>query len=408
MNLRPALCACFACFSPLLLAHGARAQSEELPSAQPPPTTAPVPEVSPDDDGAWRHRYDAARERLLAGSFAEAADQFDALAREARAPVDRSLAESMHDLARSWADRGLALVRRSDLGESALSAKSVNERTTDEIAQLYVNSIFYGVGSGLWLDVHTNPNTAGAAVLPLLLFSGASAGTVALLDIGHPLRYGVPQSIVSGLYVGFEEGLVLSLWNQSQSSSSSRWQGQTVADVIWGLSTVGAVGGGALGTTLGSTPGRASFVGTSALWTGVVVGLLAAGASGSDSDRAPNALLAAGIGLNAGAIGGLLAAGAVSPSIGRVRFLDVGAIGGGLLVGGLYLAGAGRNPDGRAASVLTGLGVAGGLGVAWAATSGMPADRLNEGGGPKPGSVAVEPALVPLPGGAAVSLHGTL
>jgi hypothetical protein len=63
----------------------------------------------------------------------------------------------------------------------------------------------------------------------MLLATGVSAGTVALLDIGHPLRYGVPQSAVSGLYFGLEEGLLLALWNQA-ANSASPWSGTTVAD----------------------------------------------------------------------------------------------------------------------------------------------------------------------------------
>jgi len=384
------------------------ALSTTAAAQEPAPASTPAPAVSQNDDTSWRNRYAVARERLLAGDFADAASRFDQLAREAPDANSRSLAESLRDLARSWARRGLTLVRRSYLGESTLPAKSVGERTTDEIAELYASSILYGVGTGLWLDQHTNADTAGGVVLPMVLFSGVAAGTVALLDVGHPLKYGVPQSIVSGMNLGFEEGLVLSLWNVSLSDPSSHWQGSTIADVIWASSTIGAVGGGLLGTTLGTTPGRASFVGSAGLWTGLVTGFAAAAFTGSGQDRAPTALLAADIGLNAGIVGGLLGASDVSPSIARVRFLDIGGIGGGLAFAGIYLAAAGKNPDAQAGFGATALGMASGLVVAWLATQSMPADRLDTGSASAPPPVSIQPILAPAPGGATLGVYGTL
>jgi hypothetical protein len=387
---------------------GAPAQNPE-PAVTPPATPVSQGPVAPGEDGSWRFRYGVARERLLAGDFADAADRFDVLVGEAGDPHDKELAASMRDLARSWSGRGLALVKRNALGETPLTAKSVGERTTDEIAQLYANSITYGIGSGLWVGEHTRANNASGVVLPMLLFSGAAAGTVALLDIGHPLRYGVPQSIVSGMYFGFEEGLLLSLWNQS-GSYSSHWQDSAVADVIWVASTAGAVGGGLLGSQLGTTPGRASFVGSAALWSGAIVGLVAAAATSDGASRGQTGWLAADVGLNAGALGGLLAASPVSPSIARVRFLDIGGVAGGLLGAGLYWAAANNNTDAQAFSGVTALGIAGGLTIAWFATQGMPADRLDDPEKPTTARTALDlqPTLAPVQGGATLGVAGLL
>jgi hypothetical protein len=361
--------------------------------------------VSQDGDSVWRHDYALARERLLAGDFADAATRFDALVRDARTPTDRSLAEAMRDVARSWESRGLTLVRRNDLGESNLPARAVNERTTDEIAQLYAGGILYGIGTGGWLAGHTQPSSTAGVILPMLLFAGVADGTVALLDVNHPLRYGVAQSAVSGMYLGLEEGLVLYAWNQSLQDSGQHWQGTTAPDLIWALSTVGAVGGGLLGNGLGTTPGRAAFVGSAGLWSGALAGFTAAAFTTTDAARAPNAFLAADIGLNAGVVGGLLSAGAVSPSIARVRFLDIGGVGGGLVAGGLYLAAADRQSNSQAASGVTALGIAAGLGIAWVATSGIPADRPEER---QKDPLALQPLLAPVQGGATLGVAGML
>jgi len=369
-----------------------------------PPATPPATAVSREDDAQWRHDYAVARERLLAGDFGDAADRFDALSRDPRAaPPDRLLAAEMRDVARSWDTRGLALVKRNDLGETGLPARAVNERTTDEIAQLYAASILYGVGTGVWIDTHVQSPSTATVVLPMLLFAGASVGGVALLDVNHPLHYGVAQSSVSGLYLGLEEGVLLSLWNQTQSNASSQWQGSTVADVIWTFSTLGVVGGGVLGNTLGTTPGRASFVGSSGLWAGVLTGFAAEAFTGSGH----GALLAADVGLNLGIVGGLLTAGPVSPSIARVRFLDLGGIGGGLLAGGLYLAAANNNGNPQAALGTTALGIAAGLGLAWVASGRIPADRPEERARGVD-ALMLEPTLAPVQGGATIGVHGVL
>ena len=400
----PALGALALAASILSLSSPAVAQEEPPPDRREQPSTPIATPMSREDDALWRHDYGVARERLLAGDFADAAERFDILARDPSAgPTDRILAAQMRDVARSWDTRGLTLVKRNDLGESALSARAVNERTTDEIAQLYAASIVYGIGTGLWLDAHTQSSSTAGVILPMLLFSGISVGGVALLDIGHPLHYGVAQSTVSGLYLGLEEGLLLSLWSASQPNTST--SGTTVADIVWGFSTLGMVGGGVLGNALGTTPGRAAFVGSTGLWAGALAGF--AGAAFTGQSGASDALLAADVGLNLGIVGGLLAAGPVSPSIARVRFLDLEGIGGGLLAGGLYLAAANNNGNAQAAFGTTAVGVAAGLGIAWLATDRMPADRPEERG-KEVDALLLEPTLAPVRGGATIGVQGML
>jgi hypothetical protein len=365
----------------------------------------PVPPVWQSNDAAWFERYTFARERLLAGDFTQARELFAELARGAHSAADAALAGEMANLAGQWAQRDVAFVRRADLGESQLSAKAAGERTTDEIAVLYTNAVFYGLGSGVWFDVLSEPSSTAGGILPALGFAGAAAGAVALIDSSRPLKYGVPQSIVSGMYVGLEEGLAWTLWNQARSYRVEEWSGKGVASVIWGGATVGAIAGGVIGTVQGTTPGRASFVGSAALWTGLVSGLLAGAASQVEDTRDDHAMLASAIGVSAGAIAGAFAAGAVSPSIARVRFLDLGGIAGGLVVGGLYLAAADRNPSTAALMGTTAIGTAVGLGTAWFATQGMPADRIADG---ETKATALATSIVPTTGGAMLSIGGNL
>jgi hypothetical protein len=355
----------------------------------------------------WRMKYDEARTKLLTGEFADAAARFEELEKTAVNRVDRALAHEHKTLAADWAARGLAFVHKEDLGESNATAKALDKRTTDELVSLYTNAVFYGIGSGVWLGTLTKPTTAAGAILPTIALTGASVGSVIGLDSGRGMRYGVPQSIVTGLYIGLEEGIVWGIYASSKSTSSDTTS--STATLIWGSATVGAVAGGALGSSLGTTPGRSSWVGSVALWTGTVGGLFA-GAFASDNKPEQPALIVGGLGLTLGTGLGLATASDVSPSIARVRFLDLGGLSGGLLVGGLYAA-ATTNGNGHVASGLIGLGAAGGLATAWLLTASMPEDRLrtpDQGAAPPTAFERMRPLLLPANGGAMMGVGGAL
>lgn len=388
----------------------------EAPVASSPPAAATVApastathghEVSVSDDTAWRERYSAARNELLAGHFADAATRFHELARSAKDPVDRALAREQGSLAEYWASRQLVL---SSAGAASKSdeGRAAGRRSTDEIAILYSNAVLFGLGSGGWLAAQTEPESPGGAILPALGFAGAAVGAVALVDGAEPLGYGVPQSIVSGMYIGLEEGISWAIWNQARANYYDQWEVSTVASVIWGMTALGAAAGGVVGSLKGTTPGRASFVGSAALWSGLVAGLGAGALTANEGAQDDHAMLAAAIGVSAGAIGGVLAAGPTSPSIARVRFLDLGGMGGSILIGGLYLAVADQDPESRALMTATALGAVGGLGVAWFATAKMAEDRPDRADQDASWLAGIQPMLTPTTGGGWLGLRGTL
>ena len=393
--------------------------SAEL-SAPAPDSSAPPASTAPDGAagasaklpayGLWDVAYARAHAAFVRGDFAPAASAFAELAQSARTPQERALCSELADLARHWSDAGLSLRLPQQGGSSEPSGPQLNERTTDEISILYLNSVVYGLGTGVWLAVQTQPNNAGGVILPALGLAGAAAGTVALIDHSKRLGYGVPASAVTGMYIGLEEGITWSLWNQAKAAYYDEWRGQTVATVIWGSATVGAITGAVVGASAGTTPGRASYVGSTALWGGLLTGLVAAAATGNDRGQRDDAsLLAAALGTNVGAVAGVLSAGPVSPSAARVRFIDLGGIAGGLVTGGLYVSAANSNSsDGSIQGLfgVTALGVAGGLLTASLLTQSMPADR-GVSAEAKPSAVNVHPTLLPVHGGTMLGALGT-
>lgn len=375
-----------------------------VPAAAPPTAPAAVAPTSPAADRAmWDQAFAMAREDLLAGRCDRAQGVFERLAQTPPSAEDRARAVELAALCRQLRERDVHFVSGVAFEQSELGARATDRRSTDEISVLYLNAVVYGIGSGLWVDAQTEPDTAAGAILPVLGLAGAAAGGVVLVD-RHPLRYGVPQSIVSGMYLGFEEGLVWTLWNQAKAHYYDEWSGGTLASVIWLSATAGLATGGIVGTVGGTTPGRASFVGSAGLWGGAVAGL-GLGALTPDDDRLDDrALLAAGLGLNAAAIGGAFAAGPVSPSIARVRFLDLGGISGAMVFGGLYVAAKDTKADPRTLLGVTALGIASGLGVAWWATDGMPKDL----GATRAASASISRfSVLPVTGGAELGMAGT-
>ncbi|MCU0654893.1 MAG: hypothetical protein MUF64_06270 [Polyangiaceae bacterium] len=361
------------------------------------------------DRSLWLERYSQARQQMLQGKFPEVAPTLESLARQTDDPSQGAVATELGWLARSWTQQGLKL---QPPGHAATAPRVGDRkyRTIDELSVLYTSSVFYGLGTGVWLATVTEPESIAGIVLPSLALAGASAGAVALLDRGEGLRYGVPQSIVTGMTLGLQEGLVWSLWNQARVRSDEEWEPSTVATVIWGFSTAGAVAGGLLGTYGGTTPGRASYVGSTGLWGGLLAGLVTRALTEDDTSRDDKSLLAGAIGLNAGAVLGALTATRVSPSIARVRFLDLGGLSGGLLFGGVYFSVRGADSTREGALGATALGIASGLGVAWFATGGMAPDRPEESASKGPASWVsnIHFGVQPSAQGATLALSGAL
>lgn len=302
--------------------------------------------------------------------------------------------------------RKMTLVEQRELAGSDVLSRRSDHRTSDEIGVLYLSSIAYGLGTGAWVDVQSEPRSTAGGVLPPLMFAGAAVGTVALLDRGNGLRYGTAQSISSGMFVGFSHGLVWSTYYQASSTYHDQMDAKNHASLIWGATTVGALAGGIIGTVSSTTPGRAAFVSSATLWPALVMGFGAAGLSSDNRYRDDHAMLASAIGAAAGTMGGVLAAGSVSPTTARVRFLDLGAIGGGLAVGGLTLAArADKSEDGGEVLIATDLGILAGLGLSWWLTENMPRDF----GAQKPQSagLTMTPSIVPQRNGLGVGAIGS-
>ncbi len=397
-----------------LAALGASLVSRSAEAAPPPsdgsanePATQATP--TPDPRAAWDARYEAARKRLVGGDYRGAAIDFRALAATAPSEGDRLLALEMVRIAQQWA-------RHEELATPPAEVAAPSGRllrTTDELSVLYASAFLYGAGTGGWFLLQTQPDSAVTATLPFAAITAAPVVSLALVDGYYPLPRGLPQGISTGLYLGLGEGIWVSAYQHARAHrtdanvpTSSRWQGDTVASVLEVTSTLGAVTGGALSLGVPTTPGRISFVGSTTVWSGLIAGFATSAVLPLTSHRTEDSVLVGGLGYNAGMAYGMLFASKISPSVTRVRLVDLSGAAGGLVATGFYLSVAHQDANPRVTLGVAAGGAALGLAVGTFLTDGMKKQYPEV---VRPSAITSwQPTLTPVQGGAVLGLGGTL
>lgn len=344
---------------------------------------------------AWKERYVRARTDLVEARYERAERELVELAKIAPTAAEAALALDLADLARASQAR-------------AARTGGPHVRTTDELSVLYSSAFLYGLGTSAWIALETKPQNLAGAALPFILLTTASVGGVVVADNYRPFRRGVPHSIATGLYLGFGEGLILVGYERSASERRDEpaWQQETVARVLWSSATLGGIGGAALGALREPTPGRVSYVGSTSLWTGLISGFAGAALQPQSERRGETAFAAAALGYNLGLASGIWVAPRIAPSVARVRFIDLGGIGGGLLGASGYVLAAGDTSNPRAGLAATGIGMAGGIVLASWLTATMPKDPPADS--QTPAAALVMPLLKPTEGGFVFGAIGAL
>lgn len=371
--------------------------SEAAPVSAPAPASeaAPAPEAETQRvAAAWRAALLEAREKLLRGDFAQAATALQGLVQAAPTPQDQAVATALEQLATRWQQQGLMLVRRSDVGESDYQARATDQRSTGEMAALYLGAVGYGLGTGVYVAIQSEPESIAGVTVPMLLFGAAIPVGVFVLDNNTTLRYGTPSAITNGLTLGLLEGALWTSWYQAQARRNDEVSAKTTATLVWLPTTIGGVAGGLLGEKQGTTPGRAELIGAGGTFGAALTGLFLSSAIDTGAEKDDAVLLGAAIMANVGAVGGYLAGRAWSPGVARVRYIQLGGISGGLLTGLIYLSAADEDSDSDAFGLIAAAGMAGGLGLSTWLTNGMEPDLRRDASVP-----TAQLLITPTPGG---------
>jgi hypothetical protein len=360
-------------------------------------------------EAQWKAVYERGKAALSAGAFPPAVTMLNDVANRASDPTLRAQARELGQLASYWAYNRFRLLPPMN----ALPPPVVNpalrlqdKRTTDELAILYTNSALWGTGFGVVVGFASNNADAATFFLPAIGMAALGAGAIALMDVKYgPLPYGVPQSITSGMYMGLEAGIYISgillSENLVQRNAEKVYPG-----LVWGSATAGALLGGLIGATTPVTPGRASFTSTGAIWGGLVTSLVTLGITDGKNEYETAPFIAGLIGATAGGFTTGFLSKSVSPSIARVRFIDLGGFAGGLVLGGLY-ASVSDNMDGQAFSFLTSTGIVGGLALSAYLTKDMERDEPRRAYVRNASDWRMSPFMTPQQGGGTLGLAGT-
>jgi hypothetical protein len=352
------------------------------------------PAFADDASPGWHEQYERAKAALLAGRHEEAVHAFEELSATASTDADQRLALE------------LLAVAQANAARAATEPPPPHVRTGDELSVLYTTAFVYGVGSGAWIVLLTEPENVAGALLPFVALTSASVAGVAFADSYRPFRRGVPHSIAAGLYLGAIEGIWLSGFQRSSAArreDGSGWSSASVATAMWAGATVGGIAGGFVGAWREPTPGRVSFTGSAAIWPGIVTSFTAGAIESDDARRGEIAFLAGGIAYNLGIVAGLVTAPGVAPSVARVRFIDLGGLGGGLLGAGTYAIFAESGASERGGLAASAGGAALGLGFSWWLTRNMPKDH-----GAPTVAASVRPLVTPVRGGWVAGFSGEL
>lgn len=234
-----------------------------------------------------------------------------------------------------------------------------------EIGTLYVASAAYGAGLGVWFDVEAGIKDPGLAfIAPAVLGVG---GPVGVYFLDQPkMNRGIPGAISAGITLGAGEGLNIWLYQFTQAKSADAWGGLGLARSVALGSTLGGIGGAAVGYLQEPSPKLSLFVGSGGLWGSLVGSMLGYGVSTGETygDRNDSLMLGNLIGYNVGmaAAGGLSAAWV--PGYKQLTFMWIGAGAGFAATLPIYIFYAGSDYPARrgliAQAIGTTLGIAAG------------------------------------------------
>jgi len=152
------------------------------------------------------------------------------------------------------------------------------ERTQLELGSLYVTSVAYGAGMGIWLSTELGFEDPAIFLIPPAILGVAAPVGVYFFDRPKQKR-GVPAAVATGALIGAGEGLGVWSYQFVTATKADAWgfRGLARAEAIG--STLGAAGGLALGYLQSPSPKSSLLMSSSVLWGTAVGSMFGYGAS---------------------------------------------------------------------------------------------------------------------------------
>ena len=155
------------------------------------------------------------------------------------------------------------------------------ERTPLEIGALYGVSAAYGVGMGIWLSSEVGIEDPALFLIPPAILGVGGPVGVYFFDRTGPHR-GVPAAIATGTLIGAGEGLGIWSYQHVHAQAADEWgfRGLARAEAIG--STLGAVGGVALGYLQSPSPKSSLLTSSAVLWGSAIGSMFGYGATAAN------------------------------------------------------------------------------------------------------------------------------
>lgn len=147
------------------------------------------------------------------------------------------------------------------------SRPSSSRASSFESGTLYVTSAAYGVGLGIWLDAELGLRDPAQVLLAPTLLGVAAPLTAYIVDGGSAPR-GVPGAVAAGLVIGAGGGLGIASLQMVTADEPWGFVGLSRAVAIG--STLGGVGGYAVGVLQRPSPNISAFVTSGVVWGSLI------------------------------------------------------------------------------------------------------------------------------------------
>src|SRR5690606_12044334 len=151
---------------------------------------------------------------------------------------------------------------------SNTSARSPRRASAFESGTLYLTTAAYGIGMGIWIDAELElSDPATVLIAPTLL--GVAAPLSAYIAEGASLPRGLPGAVAAGISIGAGEGLGIAGLQMVTSDDPWGFKGLSRAVAIG--STLGGIGGYAVGVLQEPSPNISAFATSGVVW-GTLIG----------------------------------------------------------------------------------------------------------------------------------------
>jgi hypothetical protein len=193
-----------------------------------------------------------------------------------------------------------------------------------ESGVLYLTSAAYGIGLGVWLDAEFGLRDPALVLIPPTLLGVAAPVTAYAFSRPRSPR-GLPGAIAAGLVIGAAEGVGIA--SLQMVTADRPWGFTGMARAVAIGSTLGGLGGYAVGVLQEPSPNISAFATSGVVWGSLIGSAIGLGASeegasfGSTNDSMGRGGL---IGFNAGLVATMALSTAFVPTIDQLSWMWLG------------------------------------------------------------------------------------